>query len=48
MDRLENDLFMDDIISPRGEVWAHKTSLTPPLFVKVPVTSHEGKHPSEL
>jgi hypothetical protein len=27
-------------ISLRGEVWAHKTSVTPPLFNKVPVPSH--------
>jgi hypothetical protein len=27
-------------ISLRGEVWAHKTSLTPPFFNKVPVPSH--------
>jgi hypothetical protein len=27
----------DRIISLRGEVWAHKTSLTPPLFVEVSV-----------
>jgi len=24
----------DRIISPRGEAWAHKTSLTPPLLLK--------------
>ena len=26
-------------IISRREVWAHKTSLTPPLFIKVPVPS---------
>jgi hypothetical protein len=25
------------VISLRGEVWAHKTSLTPPLFIEVSV-----------
>jgi hypothetical protein len=30
--------FDDCIISLRGEVWAHKTSLTTPLFIEVPVT----------
>ena len=30
----------DRIISLRGEVWAHKTSLTPPLFVEVSVLRH--------
>jgi len=24
-------------------VWAHKTSLTPPLFIEVPVSSYEGE-----
>jgi len=27
----------DRIVSPRGEIWAHKTSLTLPLLIKVPV-----------
>ena len=27
----------------RGEVCAHKTSLTPPLVVEVPVSSQEGE-----
>jgi hypothetical protein len=30
----------DRIISLRGEVWAHKTSLTPPLFIEVSVLRH--------
>ena len=29
----------DHIISLREEVWAHKTSLTLPLFIEVPVPS---------
>ena len=29
------------IISLRGEVWAHKTSVTPPPFIEVSVTSQE-------
>ena len=33
----------DRIISLSGEVWAHKTSLTPPLFIGVPVASQESK-----
>ena len=32
----------DDIISLRGEVWAHKTSLIPPLVIVVPVPSQES------
>ena len=28
--------------SLRREVWAHKTSLTPPLFIEVPVPSRES------
>ena len=31
--------FHDRIISLRGQVWAHKTSLTPPLFINVSVPS---------
>ena len=30
----------DSIISLRGEGWTHKTSLTPPHFIEVPVSSH--------
>ena len=33
----------DHIISLRGEVCAHKTSLTPPLLIEVPVPSQEGE-----
>ena len=33
----------DLIISLREEVWAHKTSLTLPLFIQVPVISKESK-----
>jgi hypothetical protein len=33
----------DHIISLRGGVWAHKTSLSPPLFIEVPVQSQESK-----
>jgi hypothetical protein len=32
----------DRIISVRGEVWAHKTSLTSPLFIEVHVPSQES------
>ena len=36
-------LLLDDLMSSlRGEVWAHKTSLTLPLFIKVPITSQES------
>jgi hypothetical protein len=31
----------DRIISPRGEVWTLKTSLTPSLFMEVPESSQE-------
>jgi len=31
----------DRIISLRGEVWTHKTSLTPPLYIEVPVPTEE-------
>jgi len=35
-----------DCILPLGEtVWAHKTSLTPPLFIKVIVPSQESERP---
>ena len=33
----------DRIISLRREVWAYKTSLTPPLFIEVPVPSQESE-----
>jgi hypothetical protein len=26
-----------------GHLWVHKTSLNPPLFIEVPVPSHEGR-----
>jgi len=29
--------YIDRIISPRWEAWAHKTNLTPPLAIEVPV-----------
>jgi hypothetical protein len=32
----------DRIISVRGEVWAHKTSLASPLFIEVHVPSQES------
>jgi hypothetical protein len=32
----------DRIISLRGEVWVHKTNLTPPLLIEVPVPSQEN------
>ena len=35
----------DPTISLRGEVWVHKTSLTPPRFTKVPVLSQESERP---
>jgi hypothetical protein len=31
----------DRIISLRGEVWAHKSSLTPTLFIEVPAPSQD-------
>jgi hypothetical protein len=31
----------DRIMSLRVEVWTHKTSLTPPLYIEVPVPSQE-------
>jgi hypothetical protein len=33
----------DCIISLRGEVWAHKTNLTLPLFIEVPVPRQESE-----
>ena len=30
-------------ISLRGEIWVHKSSWTPPLFMIVPVSSHESE-----
>jgi hypothetical protein len=33
----------DRIISLRGEVWAPNTSLSPPLFIKVPVPGKESE-----
>jgi hypothetical protein len=35
----------DPIISIRGKVWAHKTSLAPSLVIEVPVPSQESKWP---
>jgi len=32
----------DRIISLKGEVWAHETSLILPPFIKVPVPSREN------
>ena len=32
----------DCIISLRGDVWDHKISLTPPLFIEVPVPSQDN------
>jgi hypothetical protein len=34
---------LDKIISLRGEAWVHKTSLTPPLCIEVPVPSQESE-----
>ena len=31
------------ITSLRGEVWAHRTSLIPPLYIEVPVLSLESE-----
>jgi hypothetical protein len=33
----------DQIISLRDQIWAHRTSLTPPLFIEVPVPSQESE-----
>ena len=33
----------DSSISKRGEDWAHKTSLTPPLFIEMPVPIQESE-----
>jgi len=33
----------DRIISPRGDVCLHKTSLTPMLFIEVPVLNQESE-----
>jgi len=35
--------FHDRIISLRGEVWAHKTGLSPPLFIEVLILSQESE-----
>ena len=37
----------DHIVSLRGELWAHKASLTLPLFIEVPVQSR-GKEKSYI
>ena len=37
------DFIHDRVISLRGELWAHKTSLTPPLFIEVSVPSQESE-----
>jgi hypothetical protein len=34
---------MTPIMSLRVDVWAHKTSLTPPLYIEVPVPSQESE-----
>ena len=31
------------IISLKGDIWAHKTSLTPPFFIEAPAPSQESK-----
>ena len=36
-------VFNDHIISLKGEIWAHKTSLTQPLSTEVPVLSQENE-----
>ena len=36
--------FRGYIISLKGAAWAHKISLTPPLFIEVPVLSSEVMH----
>ena len=33
----------DRIIPLNEEVWAHKTRLTPPLFIELPVPNHESQ-----
>ena len=33
----------DRVMSPRGQVWVHKTSLTPPHFIELPVPSQESE-----
>jgi hypothetical protein len=33
----------DRIIPLNEDVWAHKTSLTPPLFIELPVQNHESQ-----
>ena len=33
----------DRIIPLYEDVWAHKTSLTPPLFIELPVPNHESQ-----
>ena len=38
--------FHDRIILLSGEVWAYETSLTPPLFIEVPVPCQESKRVS--
>jgi len=38
---LYEKLLHDHIISLRGEVWDNKISLTPPLFIEIPVPSQE-------
>ena len=35
---------MNESISLEGEILAHKTSLTPPLFIEVPVQRQESEH----
>jgi hypothetical protein len=39
----------DRIISLRGEIWAHHSSLTLPLFIEVSVSSQDnGRHVLEV
>ena len=33
----------DRIMSLRVETWAHRTSLTPPLFIELPVPNQESE-----
>jgi len=39
---LLNIFSCDQFMLIRGEVWAHKTSLTPPLFIDAPVPNQES------
>jgi hypothetical protein len=37
------EYLLDHICSPREEVWAHKTSLTLPLFIEEPIPSQKSE-----